>query len=1078
MEKFLLISTICIIAFLPLKGQQTVSGKVTEQNENQAVPGVNVLIEGTKLGTVTNADGNYSLEVPVNGTLVFTFVGFRDQRINVGNRTIIDVALEPEIAELNEVVITALSIPRDVKALNYSVSEVSGENFTEARENNLANALTGRVAGVNVTNANGGPASSTRVIIRGNTALQGRNQPLYVVDGVPVLNNDFGQAGMWGGADMGDGMSSINPDDIESISVLKGANAAALYGARAANGVINVITKKGRDRKGIGVEFSSNYVFETVYDQRDYQRQYGQGDYVAADPLDPESPRIAVAPRTQAEAYGWGTNSWGPRLRSVDNAIQFDGVTRPYSDAGDNWNRFFQTGNTLTNTLVFTGGSEKQNFRFSISDLRNNDIIPNTGFNRQNLSFSTNAKFGEKLTLTAKVLYSREEANNRPFVSDSPGNAVLAMHYIPANINVYDYKGDPKKLGAIPPDAPESSLSIWGKSVGEEFQQVRNNWHQNPWWVANQYAIDDIKHRIITSGQLRYDFTDFLYAQGRIGLDWLARRESQLTPQGTGYLLSGSLYDYQKNISEINMDYLIGFIDSFGPISVNAFVGGNWMQRQAEEISIAGEGFNVPFFEALNNTTSRGWGYDQREEGINSLFGQAEIGYNGFLYLTASARNDWFSVLNPDYNSILYPSAGLSFVFSDIINTLPSWLSFGKLRGSWAQVGNVTVQPYQTNLTYELLGYDHDGYPLASFSTAQGTTGLIPNPELQPLLSTEVEFGIDVRFLDNRIGLDVTYYDQKSTDDIMQAQISRTSGFGSTNVNLGEMKNEGFEVLLNGTPFNGPFTWDISLNFARNTNEVVKLTEDVDELVIPQFGQPRNRNVLIKHIVGQPFGAITGRIQRVSADGQPVFFADGRMDATTEFVVIGNGNPDWTGGLNNALSWHNWNLSFLIDFKIGGDIISGTNMRMTAAGLHKQTLIGREGETPLTISGVTQTGTDSEGEPTFAPIEMTLTPAEAQAYWISSQSDNEGIADMYLYDASFAKLRQLTFGYGFPRKLLSKTPFVDLSLSFVGRNLFVLWKNIDNVDPESSYNNFNAQGIDYFSYPSVRSYGFNLKVGF
>jgi TonB-linked SusC/RagA family outer membrane protein len=1052
-----------------------IRGTVTSSDEELPLPGVSILLLGTTTGTITDAAGNYRIMVSSGATLRYSYVGYASQEIIVRNQSIIDISLIPDISQLQEIIVTSLGIERQVKALGYSITEVDGEQFREARENNLANQLQGRVAGVNVTSVSSGPAASARVIIRGNSSLLGDNQPLYVVDGIPIMNQHFGQAGMWGGADKGDGMSSINPDDVESIEVLKGANAAALYGARAANGVINITTKKGANRKGIGVEFLSNYVFETVYDQRDYQREYGQGGYVVSDPLDPESPRIAVAPRTQEEAYGWGTSSWGPRLGSVATAIQFDGVSRPYTDAGDNWDRFYQTGNTWTNTLVFTGGNEKQKFRLSVSDLRNNDILPNTGFKRQNLSFSTTSKFGEKITITAKVLYSREKANNRPRVSDSPGNAVLAMHYIPANVNVYDYKGDPDKLGAIPPDAPASSLSIWGKSVGMEYQQARNNWHQNPWWAAYQYDFDDFKNRVITSGQLRYDITDFLYIQGRIGLDWLARRETILLPEGTGYNLAGYLYDYQRNRSEINMDYQIGFVDDFGPISINAFFGGNLMHQEMETLTLAGEGFSVPFFEALNNTTSRGWGYNQIESGINSLFGQAEIGYKGFLYLTATVRNDWFSVLNPEYNSILYPSAGLSFVFTDIINTLPSWLSFGKIRGSWAQVGNVTILPYETNLTYELLADTHGGYSMASFSSAKGVNGLIPNPELQPLLSTEIEFGIDIRFVDNRLGLDFTYYDQKTTDDIMQAQISRTTGFGRTNVNLGELTNKGFEVLLNGTPLRGVFNWDISLNFARNTNEVVKLTEEVDELTI---AQPRNRNVFVKHIEGQPFGAITGRVQRVSPDGQPVFFADGRMDATTDFVVIGNGNPDWTGGLNNALNWKNWDLSFLIDFKIGGDIISGTNMRMTEAGLHKQTLIGREDQPPITISGVTQTGTDSNGDPIFEPIEKTLTPAEAEAYWDSSQSDNEGITDMYIYDASFAKLRQIAFGYSFPQKLLSKTPFIDVSLSFVGRNLFVLWKNIDNVDPESSYNNLNAQGLEYFGYPAVRSYGFNLKVGF
>jgi hypothetical protein len=337
-----------------------------------------------------------------------------------------------------------------------------------------------------------------------------------------------------------------------------------------------------------------------------------------------------------------------------------------------------------------------------------------------------------------------------------------------------------------------------------------------------------------------------------------------------------------------------------------------------------------------------------------------------------------------------------------------------------------------------------------------------------------MEMGIDVRFFDNRLGIDFTYYDQKTTNDILYATISKASGFGRTSVNLGEMTNKGIEVLLNGTPLRGAFNWDVSLNFARNKNKVVSLTEDVNEWII---GEPRNRNVYIKHIVGQPFGSITGRVQKMY-NGQPVFFSDGRMDATDEFVIIGNGNPEWTGGLNNSLTWKNFNLSFLMDFKIGGDIISGTNMRMTEAGLHKQTLIGREGQTPLRVSGVSQTGTDSEGQPIYEPLEMTLTPSQARNYWQSSQSDPEGITDMYLYDASFAKLRQLTFGYNFPRKLLSKTPFNALSLSFVGRNLLILWKNIDNIDPESYYNNTNDQGLEYFAMPAIRSYGFNLKAGF
>ncbi len=1054
-----------------LWAQRQVSGKVSDSGE--PLPGVNILLKGTTVGTVTDVDGNYNISVSGdNPVLTFSSIGYATQEVQVGNQSTINVNLEADIQQLGEVVVTALGVERSTKALQYSISEVDGSNLTEAREINVANSLAGRVAGVNVSNIASGPAGSSRVIIRGNKSLQGNNQPLYVIDGVPMDNSTFGQAGIWGGRDEGDGMSSINPDDIASITVLKGASAAALYGARAANGVINIVTKKGSARKGIGIEFNSNFVFEKFIDLRDFQREYGQGDYVNSNPDDPESERIAVAPRTQQEAYNWGTNSWGPKLGSIGNSVQFDGVNRPYSDAGDNWERYFRVGNSLTNTLSLSGGSETQNFRFSFSDLRNNSIVPQSGFNRQNLSLATNSKFGEKITFTSRILYSHEVADNRPYLSDSPANGILAMYYIPANINVENYRGDPNKLGAIPPGTPQSSLDIWGKIVGEEYQQANNNWHQNPYWTAYQFNNDDTRDRLLPSATLRYDITDFLWVQGRAGMDWYTRRETDLVPQGTGYQRGGSLTEGEDRVRETNMEWMLGFDEEFGKFNVNAFVGGNQMRRSNERIAASGNGFNVPFFEAINNTVTQNFGYGFSESGINSVFGSAEVSYNGFLFVTGTVRNDWFSVLSPKNNSILYPSVGASFVFSDAINTLPNWLSFGKIRGSWAQVGNVTVGPYNTNLTYSLK-QSHLGYVMASYSSAGGNNGSIPNPELLPLTSTEYEIGLDARFFNNRLGVDFTYYNQQTTDDILNANISRASGFGSTVVNVGKMENKGIEVLLTGTPVSGPLTWDVSLNFAKNKNKVISLIEGNDELIVEE---PRTRTVFVKHIVGQPFGVITGLVQKRSPDGQLVFDpANGAPIQSDFYEVIGNGVPDWTGGINNSFSFKNFNLSALIDFKIGGDIYSGTNVRMTQAGLHKQTIEGREGQPAITVSGVAQNGTDGDGNPIYEPFNKTLTPNEARNYW--SQVGNR-VQDRFIYDASFAKLRQITFGYIFPSQMLDKTPFQSLSLSFVARNLAILYRNVDNIDPESSYQSGNGQGLDYFGMPKTRSYGFNLRVAF
>ncbi len=1055
--------------------QRTISGRVTDTGGN-GMPGVNVLVKGTSAGTATDATGHYSISVNTDAnTLVFSFIGYTTQEVEIGNRSTVDISLAEDTRQLGEVVVTALGVEREKKALGYSITTVDGDNFTEARENSLANALAGRIAGVNVSKIASGPAGSSRVIIRGNKSLQGNNQPLYVIDGIPMDNSGFGQAGIWGGRDEGDGMSSINPDDIESITVLKGANAAALYGSRAANGVINIVTKKGSGRKGIGIEVNSNYVFERINDQRDFQREYGQGGYVLSDPLDQNSPRIAVAPRNQTEAYNWGTSSWGPKFGSgTTESIQFDGVTRPYKDVGDNFDRFFQTGSTFTNTIALTGGSETQNFRFSLSDLRGESVVPNAGFQRQNVSLSTNSKFGKKLTFISKVLYSHEYADNRPYLSDSPANGILSMYYIPANLNVDNYKGNPNKLGAIPEGTDAASLSIWGKVPGEEYQQANNNWHQNPWWVAYQFNNDDWRDRLIASGQMRYELTDYLYIQGRLGMDWYTRRETDLVPEGTGFQRGGSLNEGENRVREINMEYSLGFNKTFNRLNVNAFVGGNRMRRSNERLSINGGGFNQPFFPAINNTVTRTWGYGISESGINSLFGSAEVSYNNIVFLTGTARNDWFSVLNPEFNSILYPSIGTSFIFSDAFE-LPAAIAFGKLRASWAQVGNVTVNPYDVNLTYSFNGNTHLGYTMASFSSAMGNNGTIPNPLLQPLTSTELEVGLDLRFFENRVGLDLTYYSQKTTDDQLRATISKASGFGSKFVNVGELENKGIEILLTGTPVTGPLTWDVSLNLAKNKNKVISLIPGNNELIVEE---PRSRNAFVKHIVGYPFGMITGRVQKRAPDGRPVFYSDGRPVGSSGYEIIGNGNPDWTGGLNNAFTYKQFNLSALIDFKIGGDILSGTNMRMTGAGLHKQTLQGREGEAPLTVEGVTETGKDASGNPIYEDFSLTLTPQQAQSYWSSVQGEANAVTDMFLYDASFVKLRQVTFGYNFPRQILDKTPLKSLTLSFVGRNLAILFKNVDNIDPESSYQNGNGQGLDYFGFPSTRSYGFNLRAQF
>ena len=1065
----LLVFMFLLVAGIPAAFAQnrTITGKITDAN-GQPIVGATVTARGSDVATQTNSEGVFSLTVP-NGIqrLSVSSVGFASQEISIAGKTDISVALNASASELSEVIVTALGVERNKKSLPFSTTTIGGENFTQAREISTANALAGRVAGVNVSKIASGPGGSSRVVIRGAKTLGSTlNQPLYVVDGVPIDNSNFGQAGVWGGADQGDGMNSINPDDIGSITVLKGASAAALYGSRAANGVILITTKKGTGRRGVGVEYNANYVLETVQDLTDFQKTHGNGGYVGA----VLQQQVAKTPATIDEHWnnGWGYNGWGPRMDGRQ-VVQFDGVMRPYSYAGDNFKRFYETGTALTNSIALTGGSETQSFRLSLSDLRSKGVFPNSGFDRINVSLSTNSKIGKKIAVNTKVMYANEKTKNRPQLSDSPNNGNLSVYYIPNDVDIRSYLGDPNKPGAVPsiPMQQQMGIQIFDKKApGEEFQMSTNLWQQNPYWAAYQVKNSDVRDRVIASGDLRYNITDFLYLSGQIGMDWYTLKNSRLGPQGTGHDRAGSISENEYRVREVNAQYMLGFNKEFfnEKIGVNAFVGGNNMRRQNEQISANGTGFNTPFLAAINNAKQRNFSYGFGKSGINSLFGSVELSYNNFFYLTGTARQDWFSVLNPDDNHILYPSVGASFVFSDAFKALPEFLSYGKARVAWAQVGNVSsVGPYQTLLTYGA-GASHLTRPLGGFSSGDN----LPNPDLKPFTSTELEFGLEVRFFNDRLGLDITYYDQETTDDILNANISQASGFRTTSVNLGKIGNKGLEFLLTGTPVrNNALTWDISLNFAKNKSEVISLIANQTEVT---GEEPRTRTVFIKHIVGHPYGMITGIQQKRDPAGNLVYdAANGSPISSGIYTILGEGVPDFTGGINNAVRWKALNLTFLVDFKSGGEIYSGTNVRMTQAGFTKQSLLGREGEAPLTVTGVTQDGT------TFKPFSKTLTPGEARRYW--SQL-GENAQENFVYDASFVKLRQVTLGYALPSKVWGKLPIRGLMVSLVARNLAILYKNTPNIDPESTYTSSNSQGLDYFGMPSSRTYGFNLRATF
>ncbi len=1042
MKKLLFMLMMSFSLTTVLWAQNTVTGTVTSSEDGTSIPGVNVLEKGTGNGAITDIDGNYRITVGADATLVFSFIGFETTEIAVGSRSIIDVQLAVDVQALEEVVVTAFGMERQKKALGYSVTELDGEQFTQAREISIADNLAGKVAGVNVANIGSGVGGSSRVIIRGNTSLEGNNQPLYIIDGVPMDNTQLGSAGMWGGSDFGDGISSINADDIESISVLKGGTAAALYGSRASNGVILITTKSGTARKGIGVEYNSNLTFETIHNFMDFQTQYGHGNRGAK-------------PTTQQEALDYGASAWGAALDG-SSVIQFDGESRPYKNNDDNFNNYYRTGTTFTNTIALTGGSETQSFRFSASNMDNRAITPHSGMNRKNFTFSANSKWAERLTLTTKMQYINEHVDNRSRLSDAPGNGNYTLSVLPPSINVTDLKGTTDKLGA--------------EADGTEMQYTASIFTQNPYWAAYQFSTDDVKDRVIGSSLVRYDITDWLYVQGRAGMDFYTNRRTQLTPYGTAYSPRGQLQERERRVREINLEAIIGANRAFGEINISAFVGGNKMERSDEQVGGGGSNFNIPFFHTLSNLENQSPAYSYSAKGINSVFGSAEIAFRNYLFVNATARNDWFSTLNPESNSILYPSVGASFVFSDAFS-LPDIITFGKVRVAWAEVGGDT-DPYRTSFTYSLIGQGHNGAALGRIQQ-----GDVPNSELKPLTNSEVEFGFDVRLLDNKVGIDYTWYNRKTTDDILRAGISQSSGYGAAIVNVGEINNSGHELLLTGRPVEtGDFSWDVTFNYAYNDAEIKQLVGDNKSF---RAHEARSRNAYSEHRIAYTdddgdfhkggYSMIVG-FKHETINGQKVYDADGLPVRSSKLYVLGSGVHPHTTGLNNSFNYKNFNFSFLLDMKFGGDLFAGTNMTAVGSGMHKMTLEGRENG--LTVSGVDEDGNSQTWN--IPASDVAPDDVDVQDYW----GRYNDITEYFVEDADFIKLRQVIFGYNFPQSILSATPFGTARLSFVARNLWLIHSNIDNIDPESTYQNGNGQGLEWFGVPQTRSFGFNLNVSF
>lgn len=1013
----------------------SVNGTVRDQ-KGAPLPGVSVMIKRTQKGTQTNAEGRFTLSVQAGDVLVFSFLGFDRKEVTVGGQTTINVVLEENARALNEVIVTALGIKRQAKAVGYSTTQVSGSEFTQSRDVNLGNALTGKVAGVSVANNATGAAGSSRVIIRGNASLTGNNQPLYVIDGVPFDNTALGSAGQWGGVDLGDGLSNINPDDIQDIQILKGTAASALYGYRGGNGAVLITTKSGSQSKGLGIEFNNNFTFNSVIDFREFQTEYGQGTQ-------------GNKPSTPTAALSTPSSSWGAKLDGSD-AVNLLGNTYRYSMGADNWESFYQTGLNNQTSLAVSGGSDKVRYRVGLSNLYNRSNIPNSNLRQEGVNVNSTYDITSKLQLTLTANYVFERVKNRALLSDGSTNVNATLMYLS---NSFDVRW----------------LEPAVKDSGVELTPGSDQYFNNPYFLAYHHQNNTDRNRLTGGLTLKYNIFDWLYVQGQVTRDGYIFDYRKVTPTGTAYANGGELTEYERNYRELNGNFLIGANKKLNDVfSVSATFGGNsqdninkayglGLSDRAGESGPAASPFIIPYLYTATNIANRPYVQQYAHYRVNSLYGTADFGFKDYLFLNLTGRQDWFSTLNPRNNHYFYPSVSASFVFSDAFK-MPSWIYSGKIRASYAEASNGTT-PYQNYLTYGMRDYTITGNSVGMVSNTD-----VPNSDLKPVQISEREVGMNVQFLNNRLGLDVAVYNKRTEDDIATITSSLASGYNAAIFNVGKIRNTGFEGMLSGVPVRtDKFTWNTSFNIAINDSKVLYLGEGVESLSI-KGAVPRNgAGVSVNNVVGMSYGQIYGYAYRRDDAGNIIFAGNGEPLRTTAVVPLGSGVYRTTGGFSNDFRYKNFSLSGLFDFKFGAKLYSGTNLSLYSTGLQKTTLQGREG-------GYVGQGVKEDGS-------VNTTAVDAETYWRNLANSNN-IAEEFIYDASFIKLRQLAFGYTVPASLLKNYFIKGLNFSIVARNLATIVKHTPNIDPEAAYNNGNGQGLESNGYPPVRSIGFNLNVKF
>lgn len=997
--------------------ERTVTGTVTDSDADAPLPGVSVLVKGTTTGTITDIDGQYSISIPSSATtLVFSYLGYGRQELIIGNSNVLNVSLKAEESALSEVVVTAFGLEREKKSLTYTVQDVGTRELTEARELNVMNSLSGKVAGLSINRGGSGVGSATRVILRGNRSISGDSQPLYIVDGVPAR-----------------GIENLNPDDIESINVLKGPNAAALYGSRANNGAIVVNTKRGK--QGFNVSLNTSYMFDQPLLLTNYQDVYGQG---------------SGGVYTPASEFSWGPRMDGQQVAQWSMAEGKAGTNYPFSPQPNNVRDFFQTGHNMATTLSVSGGTERSQTYFSYTYSDAAGVVPDNDLKRHSINLRLTNKLTDNLTLDSKINYIRQDISQSIPQDENYANPGRHIYRLPRNIRTEDI-----------------SQFEYVNSAGllrQNYFNPGSNGGANPYWANNRNLRTNSLDRMIAFTSLNYKLAEGLSILARAAMDRSFGGDTN-TQYNDSYIIAqdGRFSVGSSEAMEINTDFLISYEKTLSQDwFFNVNVGGNARKdRNTALSSNTGGQLVVPNFFALGNTQQVLSSYNiGSPRDVNSLYAFGQFAWKNAVFLDITARNDWSSTLPRDNWSFFYPSVGLNAVISDLVE-MPTWLTFAKLRGSFAEVGNDT-SPFQLQRQAAFGAGGRAGY--LSLNTT------LPNANLLPETTQSIEVGADLRFIDNKVGLDFTYYKTNSFNQLFTVGLPVGSGASQFFTNGGNVQNEGIEAVITLTPIRrADFEWSITSNFARNISLVKEINDERPSVEIGGSFLTRFR---IEE--GSQFGEVYSRGYLRDDQDRVIIGANGIPRTTPGFTVrVANYNPIWLGGIQNSFNYKNFRANFTIDFRQGGSITSFTNAIIYADGLTEETLPGREGGLIFGQNFMEHEKAVLEtGEPNNIPI-------TSEQFWVNMGGRNAPIGEVFTVSATNVRMREAVVGYNIPAKKLEGLPINSVSINFVARNLFFFLNEAGNLDPDVTVGTgSNSGGRESFAPPTARSFGFNLNLGF